>query len=298
MKKKYFLFILLLSAGLFSTISSCNLFTPPVVIPCYGHIDSMPLIITNPNVQGTSANGINTAWVYVDDNPVGAFQMPCTFPIIATTGAHSVSIFAGIEDYGEPQNRLKYPFYTSYNLTGVALTQGATVKFKPTTGYTSFTDIPFLDDFDNDNGFPKIQDTVKSSHDTTLFIIYANKNPNVYQGTASGEVYIDANHTGFHGLTDTLMLANNGNAVFFELNYKTNCVFTVGMFSQSSQQTIPILYIDTTSTWKKMYINLQPTISQYPPTYFGYNIYIDMQLPQGWTSATLYLDNLKLLRYN
>src|ERR1700679_1828129 len=110
MVKKYSLYVFASCIWLSMALSSCSLFTPPAIIPCYGHIDSIPLVITN-FTQGTSANGINTAWVYVDDNPVGAFQLPCTFPMIATTGQHVVTIFAGVENAGEANNRMKYPFY-------------------------------------------------------------------------------------------------------------------------------------------------------------------------------------------
>src|ERR1700722_15669192 len=149
MEKKYFPYLMLLLLALTGAFTSCSLFSPPAIVPCYGHIDSIPLIITNPN-QGTAANGINCTWVYVDDNPVGAFQLPCTFPMIATTGPHKIIIFAGVENSGEAENRLKYPFYTAYTLNNTTLTQGATVKFKPTVEYAAWAKPYIIEDF---NGF-------------------------------------------------------------------------------------------------------------------------------------------------
>ncbi|MGP8214797.1 MAG: hypothetical protein ACLQQ4_04465 [Bacteroidia bacterium] len=302
MEKNYFLLVILLFLGLSATISSCSLFEPPAIIPCYGHIDSIPLIITNPSQQGTSANGINCAWVYVDDNPVGAFPLPCTFPIIATTGAHMISIFAGVENYGDAENRTKYPFYSSYILNSVTLTQGSTVKFKPTVNYANWADVDIIEDFDEGQNIPRYirEDSTSGASDTNMYIIQV-PNPNVYQGNGSGLVSVNSARSHYLGMTlDTFDLTNNGNAVYLEINYKTNNVFTIGMINMESPSTLlPVVYVDTSSTWKKMYINLTPTISASPaPTYFGYEIYFEVKLENGVSLGQAYFDNIKLVRYN
>jgi hypothetical protein len=297
MRKKYFLYSLFFLTGISALFSSCSLFNPPEIIPCYGHIDSIPLIITNPSVQGTTASAINCAWVYVDDNPVGAFQLPCTFPMIATTGLHKVTIFAGIEDYGEAESRMKFPFYTSYVLGSVSLTQGAVTKFKPTTSYASWTDIALYENFDTP--FIKIyRDSTINTDDTNMFPI-TTPNPNVYQGKGSGEVYLDATHQNYRGLTDTFNIPNNGNAVFLEMNYKATYPFTIGLNSLGYPYHA-IIYVDTASTWKKMYINLQPTIGQFASFDNSYQVFFFMTIETSNPppNAQFYLDNVKLDRYN
>jgi hypothetical protein len=303
MAKNYFLFFIFFLLVVCTSISSCSLFNPPEIIPCYGHIDSIPLIITNQSVQGTASNGINCAWVYVDDNPVGAFQLPSTFPAIATTGKHKIDIFAGISENGTASTRLKYPFYTPYSVSNVQLTQGAVTKFKLSTEYASWTDFALMENFESDfSGVTTFTtNTSIGTTDTTMFPINKSSHPNdVYEGLASGEVDLTgaANGLKYTGCTDTIKMLNNGNAVFMELNYKSNCVFEVGIYSQYRSQAYPIIYVDTSSTWRKMYINLQPTIGiAAAPDYDAYfNIFIYMSTAQG-TPAQLYLDNVKVLRY-
>jgi hypothetical protein len=307
MEKKYFLYFLLFIGGLCPFLASCSLFNPPVVVPCYGHIDSIPLIITNTAKQGTSSNGINSVWVYLDDNPVGAFQMPVTFPMIATTGSHIITIFAGVSDYGDQGNRLKYPFYSSYSIT-TKLTQGAVTTFKPTTSYTSYAQFGN----NNDNFDAELQPSIVSTgtvvaaiahSDTSMFII-KSPNPNVFQGTGSGEVYLDGvTHQNYCGvMQDSIYIPTSeaSNPVFLEINYKSNCVFGVGMYNTYTSTPTLILYVDTTNTWKKMYINLQPTISGSPtlaPPYGGYYIYFQMTNTSG-TPTEFYIDNVKLVREN
>jgi hypothetical protein len=306
MAKNYFLFYILFLLGVCTSISSCSLFNPPEIIPCYGHIDSIPLIIPNPSVQGTASNGINCAWVYVDDNPVGAFQLPSTFPAIAVTGKHSVQIFAGISENGTASTRLKYPFYTPYSVTNVQLTQGAVTKFKLSTEYASWTDFALMENFESDfSGVTAFTtNTSIGATDTTMFPINKTTHPNdVYEGLASGEVDLTGTLTNWQytGCTDTIKLLNNGNAVFMELNYKSNCVFEVGLYAPfigGTGTSYPVIYIDTSSTWKKMYINLQPTIGAASPNpnFAFFNIFIYMTTAQG-VPAQLYLDNIKVLRY-
>ncbi len=298
MEKKYFPYVLFLLLGLSAAMTSCSLFTPPAIVPCYGRIDSIPLIITNPTVQGTSANGINCAWVYVDNNPIGAFPLPCTFPMIATTGTHNVIIFAGVENNGSAATRIKYPFYSAYTLTGTQLTQGATVKFMPIVKYASYSSVSIITDYEGiTNGF--VKDSTSGISDTNMMRI-SKPNPNVYQGNASGYVAVNSVDSHYRGVTiDTFNLANNGNAVFLEINYKTNNIFTVGMVNLYNGQFDPVIYVDTSSTWKKMYINLQPMIAATAsPTGVGYKIYIDVQLDSGVTTGQVYFDNIKLVRYN
>jgi hypothetical protein len=280
-------------------LSSCSLFTPPAIIPCYGHIDSIPLVITN-FTQGTNANGINTAWVYVDDNPVGAFQLPCTFPMIATTGQHVVTIFAGVENAGEANNRMKYPFYSSYNLISTTLTQGATVKFKPVVNYASWAGVKIIEDFEGSQQVPNISSgSTYGQSDTNMFVVNSPK-ADVYQGSGSGEVALTSSHPYYTGITDTIDFTNNGQALFLEINYKCTNTFTVGVINLTNIPafTTPVVYIDTSSTWKKMYINLQPTMATSPSPYGGYYIYFQASIDNGNTVGQIFLDNIKLVRYN
>jgi hypothetical protein len=300
MVKKYSLYSIFVSIWLSMALSSCSLFTPPAIIPCYGHIDSIPLVITN-FTQGTSANGINTAWVYVDDNPVGAFQLPCTFPMIATTGQHVVTIFAGVENAGEANNRMQYPFYSSYNLIGTTLTQGATVKFKPVVNYASWAGVKIIEDFEGSTQVPNIHSAPNYGLcDTNMFVVNTPK-ADVYQGAGSGEVVLTATHPNYFGITDSIDFTNSGQALFLEINYKCNNTFTIGIINRyNNPATTPaVVYIDTSSTWKKMYINLQPTMAASPsPNGYGYYIYFKANLDNGNTVGQVFLDNIKMVRYN
>ncbi len=89
---------LLLSASIPFLLPSCTIFDPPVTVPIYGHIDSIHFNVPLDSAakQGSASAKIGYAWVYLDDNPVGAFQMPCTFPMVGSSGVHNIQIYPGI----------------------------------------------------------------------------------------------------------------------------------------------------------------------------------------------------------
>jgi len=298
MTKKYFLLSVIIFPAIIALFPSCSKFDPPEVIPAYGHVSVIKLDTTN-NSQGSPSNmGITDAWVYVDENPVGAFQMPCTFPIVVPTGYHNVLIFAGTEDDGLSAQRTKYPFYTAYSIN-TTLTQGSVVSFTPTVTYQTWTNFAWLEDFESP--FTTLYDTIAYSSDTGLVVISKTSNPNVFDGNHSGAVYlVGANSkTHFRGYTSSFNLLNDGNPVYLEMNYKTDASFAVGLLyagtSTYSGQTVPIVYVDTASTWKKMYVNISQTLVS---TNSGaFKIYFDMLLPGGQPTAALYLDDLKLLTH-
>src|SRR5271170_6896111 len=94
-------------------ISSCNTFDPPLVMPIYGHIDSIHFTVPADSIGtlGSPSSNIQYAWVYMDDNPVGAFQLPCTFPMVASNGVHNIKIYPGVIPAGQTSPAAIYPFY-------------------------------------------------------------------------------------------------------------------------------------------------------------------------------------------
>lgn len=295
MEKKYFLLFILFFTVAATVLTSCNKLNPTETIPCYGHIDKISLT-TNYPTEGSDSSEINDAWVYVDDNPVGAFELPCTFPIIAGSGTHTITIFAGVKEDGVASSHTKYPFYSAYTIN-TTITQGATTKFTPATSYTSFAHFSWLEDF-NGSSISITSDSNKNWCDTNMFIVQ-NPNPkvpdpDVYEGTGSGEVVLDNIHSLYLGKSDTFYLPNNGNAVFLEMNYKADAVFMVGLYPYGGTQPIAVVYVNSTSTWKKMYINLQPTLTMYPSV-SRYHVCFNMNW-NGGPPIHLFLDNIKLIR--
>ena len=69
-------------------INSCKLITPDESIPSYILIDK---IAYKSNISGdNNSQNITDAWVYVDDQLIGAFELPAKFPVLITGNNHEV----------------------------------------------------------------------------------------------------------------------------------------------------------------------------------------------------------------
>jgi len=293
--------LILLLPTLFA-ISSCSRFDPPVVVPAYGHIDSIHFSVPadSANKQGSASALIPYAWVYLDNNPVGTFELPCTFPMIASNGMHNISIYPGIIPAGVNSPAGINPFYQFYSFN-VNIQQGSTYKFKPTSSYYNWVKFPYMESFDESpiNGPPRYiinyhgGGNLSAASDTTMMVI--NKKGLAYH-VNSGMVIVNATHNYYIGMTwpwDSLP-TNGSTPVYMELNYRATAPFAIGLFeSDTATQIQPAVIVYPSSTWTKMYVVFQPTLAVY--SIQAYNIYFSMSYVAGDGSDTLLLDNIKIL---
>lgn len=283
-------------------LSSCDTFDPPLVVPAYGHIDSIHFSVPadSASKQGTASSNIQYAWVYLDDNPVGAFQLPCTFPMIAANGTHIIKVFAGITPVGTTSPAAMYPFYQFYSIT-MNLQQGNKYKIEPTSVYYPWTQFLYKENFD---------EYTPGSYPTGIINYHGGGNASVasrttmvvvegklaYQGF-SGMVIVNHPNTYYMGITwPSDSLPNSSTPVYMELNYRCTAQFSIGMFDlDTTNYSNPIAIVYPAPTWSKMYVSLNSTINAFQ--YIYQNIYFAMPLDtaDGHTSDTLLLDNIKIL---
>ena len=86
------------------------------IISCKkGGVNEIPSYMTIENItlDQNSTHNITDAWVYIDDNLQGVYELPANFPLLAQ-GKHKLRVKAGIKDNGIAGTRIPYPFYSSY----------------------------------------------------------------------------------------------------------------------------------------------------------------------------------------
>lgn len=266
---------------------SCELYNPAEPVPSYIHIDKITLT-TDYTTQGSNSSKIADAWVYVDEKIIGAFELPADIPVLYE-GAHSVKVRAGIKVNGIAATRAPYPFYTIYEQR-VDLKAGEVVKMSPVVNYYAETSFKLLEDFEN---VGSTFDTTSNS-DVALQIV---SGVNVFEGAKSAMVTTNKTQINFESVTtNTHALPGGGAPVFLEFNYKCNHAFSVGVIANgtSSSAQFDVLSFNPSSTWNKIYVYLTPTISStYNAT--SYNIVFKMKNTLGLDSASLALDNIKLV---
>ncbi len=268
---------------------SCELLDPELKIPAYIHIDSIPLA-ADYGTQGSSSARIADAWVYSDEKLVGVFELPCTLPLLAS-GNHDLLIKAGIIMDGMAATRGPYPFYTIYGQP-VALTAGSVININPLVAYYPATVFEWIEDFDKPG--ITIKSTAKSD---TSVLIQKVHGDSAFEGGTSAYVSMNRNNVIFEcENTSCISLPKGGASVYLELNYKTNWQVVTGLITFDLAGSIqePVVILNPTATWKKIYISLTDMVSSHPDA-LCYRVFFGLSNTASAEKIELYLDNIKLV---
>ena len=106
-------------------------------IPSYIEVEQF--VLSTNSAEGTNSHNIVDAWIFVDDQLMGVFELPARVPTLRT-GVQNIKIFPGIKNNGQSDNRVRYPFYTYYD-SSIDLVPDSTVIINPEIGYISDIDI-------------------------------------------------------------------------------------------------------------------------------------------------------------
>jgi hypothetical protein len=274
-------------------ISASTLFvtcTKPAPIPAYVHIDSVALH-TYPALDGTNSHNISDAWVYVDNQLVGAFELPATIPV-PETGYHTLQILGGIKENGTSAERQGYPFYTAWSAQ-LNLVPGSRTVVNPVVAYTaSCHPFDWREDFDGGPGTTLI-DTISSD-------VRLKKDPvNPFEGTYSGSVYLvpSAAYPLPHFQCETATAFNKpdpGIEVYLEVNYRCNNKFYVGLINPLTNANIIYLTFNPTDVWKKMYVRFTDVLNGIPVG-GTYKVYFGMDTDPAVPLPEMHIDNIKLI---
>jgi len=270
-------------------ILSCEKFKGEQEIPAYITIDSIYLTTNNPT-QGSASANIVDAWVYVDDDLIGAFQLPARFPVLAK-GEHNLKLLPGIKLNGIAATRMAYPFYSPVELTvDLAELDTFAVGTKKTT-YLSTTVFDVIEDFE---GFDVSFDTTNRSE--VALLLTEPGDTLTFEGNHSGMVKMDTVDQFFECVNDKDFDIPYA-PVFLEMNFRTNNVFVVGvyLYGITTIQQVPIVYLNPTGNeWKKIYINLTNTLNAYSNMQ-KFRVFISAIQSPAVSNALILMDNIKVV---
>ncbi len=264
-------------------------------VPSYVMIPAVS--VTTSTDQGSSTSRITDVWVYADEESMGVWELPARVPVLRE-GNSTITITPGIKRNGYYDDRIRYPFYTSWTgSVNVVPTEGVTIS--PVVTYidqTSFWIEAFSD--------PGIQLNLTPASDTSLIIYDAATNADIsVDGTNFAGIMLDDDHRYIRVYTDVGFNVFGG-PVFLEMDYRNDVTFTVGIqyVENGLASSAPYLYVvptmqaDGNMPWNKIHVDLSPVfnvggISQR-------NFYLEVSLPVSRMEGQVYFDNIKLLRTN
>lgn len=238
-------------------IAGCDKVAEP--IPSYIRIDSVN-VSTTP-AQGNNIQEISAVNVYVDEQFIGLFEIPCTIPVLFS-GKHKLSVIPSVRLNGALNqhviNRLFNRTDTTLNLQQGKIINAGNV----TLTYKSNIEFAWLEDFEDNNS--SLIRLFSGAGDTSYIVSEPFSLKGRYAGsTRCMKVVISAADTAKTVDMASFKYFGNlplmGSDIIFEFDIKTPVPVQMAMVRKNSsgKQYLPYVYIfETGGEWKRFYINL------------------------------------------
>jgi hypothetical protein len=286
------IFTIIILAYLSIQFIGCELIDKAEPIPTYATIDTIKLE-TQQNSEGTNSHKIRDAWLFVDGQLLGAYELPMKAPVL-DEGEHMVEIFAGMADNGIVSYPEIYPFYNRY-ITTKNFIPGETITIEPSVKYDSKTIFSFIEDFEDGNIFGGELD---GDIGTKIELIRQGR----FEGNRSGKITLTTVSPIFEAATlleyPIFDKDNVSSPIYLEINYKNNVPFEVGIMGFKGNAYIDKTYVagfNPKDEWNKVYVNL--TLDTSVMDGDSYKIVIRAAKGDDIETGEIYLDNIKLLHF-
>ncbi len=249
-------------------------------------------VLTDPLTEGTGSHRITDLWVFAEGEALGVWETGARLPVLRE-GPVNIQLIAGIPRNGIQDDRVQYPFYATWS-GAVDLRKGTTAQVAPQFTYYDGNSY-WIEGFE-DPGF-KFDRSADS--DTTMMLV--NDAGLVLTGNGSGYIHVDQDRP-FVRMVSSDAFEPQG-AIYLEIDRRSDHRFLLGGLMDpsggGSTIDVPYLYVAPTlrsdggMPWSKIYVDLS-TLFHASGT-LNKRFYIEVQLVDGATSGSIYLDDIKLV---
>ncbi|MDX1685832.1 MAG: hypothetical protein R3275_11395 [Saprospiraceae bacterium] len=237
--------------------------------------------------EGSNSHKITDAWVFVNGNSIGAYQLPSTVPVIGE-GSTKLDIFPVIKENGVLAHSIMYPFYKK--MTGdYDLIPGEVINLELTTQYEEGLEF-IIEDFDGTHFFTE---DIDGNPSTKIEIT----SDDAFEGN-SGLIVLNEGQEVLEAGWEMAFAPERAEQAFIEINYKTNIPFVVGLIGikNGAQSKWYEAIINVSEEWNKIYFNVTDIIE---PSVFDV---VSPVIVGVWSDdigvdeAVIRIDNFKLIR--
>lgn len=309
MTRKPFLSIFFAATMMALLMPSCKKFDGSQTVPAYIYIKDVEVQCDYFH-YGANTHKIVDAWVFVDDNILGCYELPATIPVLKE-GVHKVAVYAGIARDGIRDLRAQYPFYAPWENMNVNFVKDEIVTLRPVFTYYPEGDdenMHICDDVMEDFESGTINWEATSQSDADIVVYngeYAWHDPEGIYSQKSGKVVLTSDTMQFRiaNRAELRELPTGGSACMLEMDYKCSDTCFVGLmyFKDYTLTAEPLVRLKPTGAsgqepvaWNKIYINIGPyLVDNETADYF--KIYFGSWNPRNAGTQYFYFDNLKLI---
>lgn len=261
-------------------------------VPSYIKINPW-VLEDNPNSTynaGVLTQKFSNAWVYVDNQLLGVFELPCTVPVLKT-GSSEIRVYPTILNNGISATKKIYPF-VEYHTSYVTLVSNEITEINPVTRYKTNAQF-WIEDFEN--ATYKLNEGNPSP--ASLIVESNENNSNRY-----GRVFLNASQNAWYAYTTEELAFATGADVYLEIDYYNTNDIVTGLLANKSNGTnenhINIQMnqqTDADVVWKKIYIDLKELVNLSGG--IGFLQTFQAVLDDGDTEGLIYIDNIKVVHY-
>lgn len=280
----------ILIASLFLGINACNIINPTEPTPTYIHVDSFSF--QSRDTLGSSSHKITNVYAYFNNNPVGIFDLPVTFPVIANEPG-TLLLLPGIDFEGLSGYEVSYPMYTADTLS-IVPQPGKTIVFNPKTVYERGVKIPFLEAFESGVGAVN-SFSIYSNGDTSIQAIATPGD--VFEGQGSGVIAIPSGKDSTTIASRPMNLDYGVNS-YLEIDYKGNMPLAVGMsvvLNSGPVHSEFLIALKPQTEYKKIYIGLRDFVANNQGV--NYQVLFQTIKPASVSDGKVFLDNIKVVSF-
>jgi hypothetical protein len=254
-------------------------------------------LVANPNLSGAEgelSQNLTEAWVYVNDQCVGVFELPVKIPLLHSGNAN-IKIYPGVKVNGISGTKKIYPFCQVHE-SDVVLTQNQNISISPITKYVETTHF-VIEDFEGANVL------LENDPNTSLAnFVLDNLDLQPFNGNAYARVNLNATDSIWVAYTTFASYLPKGKEVYLEIDYYTTNSVVTGLVAISPggivKNTNIQLNKSTPSTvkWKKMYIELKELIGASDANaYFDHSF--EAWKESGMANTEIRIDNIKVVYF-
>lgn len=272
-------------------LAGCKKQNDEDLIPAYIQIDTIKL---NAGLaQGGPYHKITDAWIFVDNEPLGCFELPCKIPVLKS-GKHNILVRAGIKINGIGASRLPYPFYQFYSIDSVDLVKTQTVTLNPVVTYFQDTQFPYLEDFSSGS----VSFIPDANGDTGL--VRLNSGPDLLDGACGAFIMPPGINNAQVYTTSNIVLPGGGANVYLEFSFKSNYTLFAGLYINNPNEIVVDQIIGLNPSpdkWNKVYVNLTPEVSAaVNASSFRLFFRVIKATEDSLVDARVLIDNIKIVK--
>ncbi|MDX2361460.1 MAG: hypothetical protein QNK23_11685 [Crocinitomicaceae bacterium] len=289
--------------GLFLVVGSCVKNNPD---PAWIEVTDWQLevnpnspIVNQDNYPGILTENISDAWVYINSELIGVFELPFKIPVLYE-GDVEITIYPAVLNNGISATKKIYPFLSPY-VINTNLVKNEIHTFTPATHYYETVNFEIID----------FEGSFAILDGSGLASLNSSSDPSVLDpainGSSFGRILLDETDSTYTGSTVINagvlnMDLPSGTEVYLEIDYHNTSSITAGVISVESTGGVdnPHVRINAQDPsevrWKKIYLDLRDIVSGSPNAqYFEFSF--QAILDDGLSSGEINIDNIKAVYF-